>query len=113
MVRLHITFLHFTARNRCGAYNPVTPDISFWLVRTQTTVLKIVTLLAKSTPDFFKLTWIGPYNAVMPQATTGCTSSSCSKIRHVIANFIHAITTLPKHRFESHKYVNMHALLYM
>ena len=59
MVRLHITFLNFTARNRCGAYNPVTPDISFWLVRTQTTVLKIVTLLAKSTPDLFKLTWIG------------------------------------------------------
>ena len=27
MVRLHITVLHFTARNRCGAYNPVTPDI--------------------------------------------------------------------------------------
>ena len=22
VVRLHITFLHFTARNRCGAYNP-------------------------------------------------------------------------------------------
>ena len=61
MVRLHITFLHFTARNRCGAYNPVTPDISFWLVRTKTTVLKIVTLLAKSTPDLFKLTWIGPF----------------------------------------------------
>ena len=60
MVRLHITFLHFTARNRCGAYNPVTPDISFWLVRTKTTVSKIVTLLAKSTPDLFKLTWIGP-----------------------------------------------------
>ena len=55
MVRLHITFLHFTARNRCGAYNPVTPDISFWLVRTKTTELKIVTLLAKSTPDLFKL----------------------------------------------------------
>ena len=60
MVRLHITFLHFTARNRCGAYNPVTPDISLWLVRTKTTVLKIVTLLAKLTPDLFKLTWIGP-----------------------------------------------------
>ena len=52
--------LHFTARNRYGAYNPVTPDISFWLVRTKTTALKIVTLLAKSTPDLFKLTWIGP-----------------------------------------------------
>ena len=50
--------LSFTARNRCGAYNPVTPDISFWLVRTKTTVLKIVTLLAKSAPDLFKLTWI-------------------------------------------------------
>ena len=60
MVRLHITFLHFTARNRCGTYNPVTPDISFWLVRTKTTKLKIVTLLAKSTPDLFKLTWVGP-----------------------------------------------------
>ena len=58
MVRLHIIFLHFTARNMFGAYNPVTPDISFWLVRTKTTVLKIVTLLAKSTPDLFKLTWI-------------------------------------------------------
>ena len=55
MVRLHITFLHFTARNRCGACNPVTPDISFWLVRTKTAVLKIVTLLAKSAPDLFKL----------------------------------------------------------
>ena len=52
--------LHFTARNWYGAYNPVTPDISFWLVRTKTTALKIVTLLAKSTPDLFKLTWIGP-----------------------------------------------------
>ena len=41
-------------------YNPVTPDISFWLVRTKTTVLKIVTLLAKSTPDLLKLTWVGP-----------------------------------------------------
>ena len=60
MVRLHITVLHFTARNRCGAYNPVMPDISFGLVRTKTTILKIVTLLAKSTPDLFKLTWIGP-----------------------------------------------------
>ena len=29
MVRLHITFLDFTARNRCGSYNPVTPDISY------------------------------------------------------------------------------------
>ena len=60
MVRLNITFLHFTARNRCGTYNPVTPDVSFWLVRTKTTVLKIVTLLAKSAPDLFKLTWIEP-----------------------------------------------------
>ena len=50
MVRLHITFLHFTARNRCGAYNPA-PDISFWLVRTKTTVLKIVTLLARTTEE--------------------------------------------------------------
>ena len=47
--------------------------------------------------------------AVMPQATTGCKSSSCSQIRHVIATFIYAIITLPKHRFESPKYVNMHA----
>ena len=47
--------------------------------------------------------------AVMPQATTGCKSSSCSKIRHVIATFIYAIITLPKHRFESQKYVKMHA----
>ena len=60
VVRLHITFLYFTARNGCGAYKPVTPDISFWLVRRKTTVLKIVTLLAKSTPDLFKLTWIRP-----------------------------------------------------
>ena len=47
--------------------------------------------------------------AVMPQATTGSKSSSCSKIRHVIATIIIAIITLPKHRFESHQYVNMHA----
>ena len=60
MVLLHITFLYFTARKRYGAYNPVTPDISLWLVRTKTTVLKIVTLLAKSTPDLFRLTWIRP-----------------------------------------------------
>ena len=53
-------FFHFTARNRCGAYTPVAPDISFRLVRTKTTVLEIVILLAKSTPDLFKLTWIGP-----------------------------------------------------
>ena len=46
--------------------------------------------------------------AVMPQATTGCKLSSYSKIRHVIATFIYAIITLPKQRFESHKYVNMH-----
>ena len=59
--------------------------------------------------------------AVMPHATPpqglcghapsdhchGCKSSSCSKIRHVIATFIYAIITLSKHRFESHKYVNM------
>ena len=38
---------------------------------------------------------------------------SCSKIRHVIATFIYAIITLPKHSFESHTYVNMHALLLM
>ena len=44
-----------------------------------------------------------------PMATTGSKSSSCSKIRHVIATFIYAIITLPKHRFESHKSVNMHA----
>ena len=62
--RLHITFFQFTARIRCLAYNPVTPDISFWLVRTKTTVLKIVTLLAKSTPDLFKLTWIGPITKI-------------------------------------------------
>ena len=53
-------FLYFTARNRCGAYTPVPPDISLWLVRKQITVLKIVTLLAKSTHDLFKLTWIRP-----------------------------------------------------
>ena len=53
-------FLHFTARNRCGAYNPVTPGISFWLVRKNTTALKMATLLVKSTPDLFKFTWIGP-----------------------------------------------------
>ena len=47
--------LYFTARNMCGAYNPVS---SFLSVRTNTTVLEIVTLLAKSTPDLFKLTWI-------------------------------------------------------
>ena len=47
--------------------------------------------------------------AVMPQATTGCKSLSSSKIRHVIAIFNYAIITLPKHRSESHKYVNMHA----
>ena len=47
--------------------------------------------------------------AIMPQATTGSKSSSCSKIRHVIATYIYAIITLPKHRFESHKSVNMHA----
>ena len=47
--------------------------------------------------------------AVMPQATTGSKSSSCSNIRHVIGTFIYAIITLPKHRFESHKAVNMHA----
>ena len=47
--------------------------------------------------------------AVMPQATTGCKLSSCSKILLVIPTFIYAIITLPKHRFESHKYVNMHA----
>ena len=29
--------------------------------------------------------------AIMPQATTGSKSSSCSKIRHVIATFIYAI----------------------
>ena len=53
--------------------------------------------------------------AVMPQATPPqglcghAPTSSCSKIRHVIATFIYAIITLPKHRFESHKYVTMHA----
>ena len=48
-------------------------------------------------------------DAVMPQATTGCKSSSCSKIRHVNATFIYAIITLPKHGFESQKYVKIHA----
>ena len=38
--------------------------------------------------------------AAMPQATTGCKSSSCSETSHVIATFIYAIITLPKHRFE-------------
>ena len=51
--------------------------------------------------------------AVIPQATIGSKSSSCSKIRHMIATFIYAIITLPKHRFESHKYVNMHACVLM
>ena len=53
--------------------------------------------------------------AVMPQlkATTGSKSSSCSKIRHVIATFIYAIITLPKHHFESRKSVNMQARLLM
>ena len=51
--------------------------------------------------------------AVMPQATTGSKSLSCLKIRHVIATFIYAVITLPKHRFESHKSVNMHAWLLM
>ena len=55
----------------------------------------------------------GPIDAVMPQATTGCKSSSFSKIRHVIAIFIYAIITLPKHRFESQKDVKMHAGLLM
>ena len=32
--------------------------------------------------------------AVMPQAATRCKSSSCSKMRHVVATFIYAIITL-------------------
>ena len=65
MVWLHITFLYFTTGNRCGTYNFVMPDTPFYLGITKTTALKIVTLLAKSTPDMFKLTWIGPYSILL------------------------------------------------
>ena len=70
-------FFALYSKKYVRAYNPVTPDISFWLVRTKTTVLKIVTLLAKSTPDLFKFTWIrpGPFNT---SSTDWCTEESYS-----------------------------------
>ena len=40
---------------------------------------------------------------------TVCKLSSCSKMRHMIATLIYTIMTLLKHRFESHKYVNVKA----
>ena len=54
MVRLHITFLHFTARNRCGAYNPVTPDIIILVSKNKNNCRVGLTWgKAKSTPDLF------------------------------------------------------------